>query len=174
MMGQMFRKLLVYLDGSEDSMSAAMASIVLARQLNASLTAIYVVNTKALQDLVKAHIFLDIEQQEYQRDIEGDAQRHLNHVKKLGKKKGLDVTCIRGEGEVTKEVKACIADNEIDILILGGLSEIHSRRDELLSDTDRMMRSATLPVFVVKDNDDVWDMYESLEDAGGEEMYESR
>ncbi len=173
-MEQMFKRLLVYLDGSEDSMSAAMASIVLARQLGASLSAVYVVNTKALQDLVKAHIFLDIEQQEYQRDIEGDAERHLNHVKKLGKKKGIDVTCFRREGEVTREVRDCISENRIDILVLGGLSEIHSRRDELLSDTDRMMRSASLPVFVVKDNDDVWDMYESLEDARGEEMYESR
>ncbi len=173
-MVQMFKRLLVYLDGSEDSMSAAMASIVLAKQLDASLSAIYVVNTKALQDLVKAHIFLDIEQQEYQRDIEGDAERHLNHVKKLGAKKGIDVTCIRSEGEVTKKVKECIAENRIDILILGGLSEIHSRRDELLSETDRMMRSAVIPVFVVKDNDDVWDMYESLDDIEEEAMYEFR
>ncbi len=173
-MEQMFKRLLVYLDGTEDSMSAAMASIVLARQLGASLTAVYVVNTKALLDLVKAHIFLDAEQQEYQRDIEGDAERHLNHVRKLGLKKGLDITCIKREGEVTKEVRACIGEYDIDILVIGGLSEIHSRRDELLSDTDRMMRSASLPVFVVKDNDDVWDMYESLEDVDGEEMYESR
>lgn len=173
-MEQMFKRLLVYLDGSEDSMSAAMASIVLAKQLGASLTAVYVVNTKALLDLVKAHIFLDAEQQEYQRDIEGDAQRHLNHVQKLGRKKGVDITCLKREGEVTKEVRACISEHNIDILVLGGLSEIHSRRDELLSDTDRMMRSASLPVFVVKDNDDVWDMYESLEDIDGEEMYESR
>ncbi len=91
----MFTKLLVYLDGSEDSVSAAMAAIVLATQLHAQLVAMYVVNTKALQDLVKMRIFLDSEQIEYQRDIEGDAVRYLQHVKKLGNQKGVDVETIQ-------------------------------------------------------------------------------
>ena len=161
----MFTKLLVYLDGSEDSVSAAMAAIVLATQLNAHLTAMYVVNTKALQDLVKMRIFLDSEQIEYQKDIEGDAVRYLQHVKKLGKQKGVEVETIQLSGSVSQSVKQYIATHDIDMLVLPGLSEIHSRRDELLSETDRMMRGATLPVFVVRDNDDIWDMYESLPDA---------
>ncbi|NCB03116.1 MAG: universal stress protein [Spirochaetia bacterium] len=161
----MFTKLLVYLDGSEDSVSAAMAAIVLATQLKAHLVAMYVVNTKALQDLVKMRIFLDSEQLEYQKDIEGDAVRYLQHVKKLGKQKGVAVETIQTSGAVSQQVKQYIASHDIDMLVLGGLSEIHSRRDELLSETDRMMRSATIPVFVVRDSDDIWDMYESLPDA---------
>jgi nucleotide-binding universal stress UspA family protein len=168
----MFTKLLVYLDGSEDSVSAAMAAIVLATQLHAQLVAMYVVNTKALQDLVKMRIFLDSEQIEYQRDIEGDAVRYLQHVKKLGNQKGVDVETIQKSGAVSQEVKQYIAKNQVDMLVLGGLSEIHSRRDELLSETDRMMRSATIPVFVVRDSDDIWDMYESLPDADVEAPYD--
>ena len=168
----MFTKLLVYLDGSEDSVSAAMAAIVLATQLKAQLVAMYVVNTKALQDLVKMRIFLDSEQTEYQKDIEGDAVRYLQHVKKLGKQKGLHVETIQKSGSVSQEVKQYIAKNEVDMLILGGLSEIHSRRDELLSETDRMMRSATIPVFVVRDSDDIWDMYESLPESDVEAPYD--
>ncbi len=168
----MFTKLLVYLDGSEDSVSAAMAAIVLATQLQAQLVAMYVVNTKALQDLVKMRIFLDSEQLEYQRDIEGDAHRYLEHVKKLGKKKGVVVETVKKSGSVSQEVKQYIAHHEVDMLVLGGLSEIHSRRDELLSETDRMMRSATIPVFVVRDSDDIWDMYESLPDLEVEAPYD--
>ena len=168
----MFTKLLVYLDGSEDSVSAAMAAIVMATQLKSQLVAMYVVNTKALQDLVKMRIFVDSEQFEYQKDIEGDAIRYLQHVKKLGKQKGLDVETIQKSGSVSQEVKQYIANNDVDVLVLGGLSEIHSRRDELLSETDRMMRSATIPVFVVRDSDDIWDMYESLPDADVEAPYD--
>ncbi len=168
----MFTKLLVYLDGSEDSVSAAMAAIVMATQLKSQLVAMYVVNTKALQDLVKMRIFVDSEQLEYQKDIEGDAIRYLQHVKKLGKQKGLDVETIQKSGSVSQEVKQYIANNDVDVLVLGGLSEIHSRRDELLSETDRMMRSATIPVFVVRDSDDIWDMYESLPDADVEAPYD--
>jgi len=167
-----FTRLLVYLDGSEDSVSAAMAAIVLSKQLQSHLTAIYVVNTKALQDLVKARIFLDVEQQEYQRDIEGDAKRYLNHVKKLGKQKGVDVECVKTEGSVHQVVRDYINSNSIDMLVIGGLSGIHSRRDELLSETDRMMRNATIPVFVVRDNDDIWDMYEELPTVEREDDYD--
>ncbi len=60
-MTEPFKHMLVYLDGSEDSVTAAMAAIALAKRLDASLTAMYVVNTRALQDLVKARIFLDME-----------------------------------------------------------------------------------------------------------------
>lgn len=168
-----FTKLLVYLDGSEDSVSAAMAAIVLSKQLKSHLTAIYVVNTKALQDLVKARIFLDSEQLEYQRDIEGDAKRYLNHVKKLGKQKGVEVECVKTEGSVHQVVRDYIAKNSIDMLVIGGLSGIHSRRDELLSETDRMMRNATIPVFVVRDNDDIWDMFESLPNVDREDRYDN-
>jgi nucleotide-binding universal stress UspA family protein len=124
----------------------------------------YVVNTRALQDLVKARIFLDIEEQEYRRDIEGDAQRYLNHVERMGKQKGVPVVPIKKSGTVHTEVRSYLQDNHIDLLVLGGISDIHSRRDELLSETDRMMRTAPCPVLVVKDNDTVWDMFESLPD----------
>ena len=163
-MTEPFKHMLVYLDGSEDSVTAAMAAIALAKRLDASLTAMYVVNTRALQDLVKARIFLDIEEQEYRRDIEGDAQRYLNHVERLGKQKGVPVIPIKKAGTVHTEVRSYLQENHIDLLVLGGISEIHSRRDELLSETDRMMRTAPCPVLVVRDNDTVWDMFESLPD----------
>lgn len=163
-MTEPFKHMLVYLDGSEDSVTAAMAAIALAKRLDASLTAMYVVNTRALQDLVKARIFLDIEEQEYRRDIEGDAQRYLHHVERLGRQKGVPVIPVQTAGTVHTEVRSYLQEHHIDLLVLGGISEIHSRRDELLSETDRMMRTAPCPVLVVRDNDTVWDMFESLPD----------
>jgi nucleotide-binding universal stress UspA family protein len=163
-MTEPFKHMLVYLDGSEDSVTAAMAAIALAKRLDASLTAMYVVNTRALQDLVKARIFLDIEEQEYRRDIEGDAQRYLHHVERLGRQKGVPVIPVQTSGTVHTEVRSYLQEHHIDLLVLGGISEIHSRRDELLSETDRMMRTAPCPVLVVRDNDTVWDMFESLPD----------
>jgi nucleotide-binding universal stress UspA family protein len=164
-MSDAFKNLLVYLDGSEESVTAAMAAIVLAKQLDATVTAMYVVNTRALQDLVKARIFLDIEEQEYRRDIEGDAQRYLNHVQRLGEQKAVPVIPVKASGTVHTEVRSYVQKNHVDILVLGGISEIHSRRDELLSETDRMMRTASCPVLVVRDSDSVWDMFEAVPDA---------
>lgn len=164
-MTEPFKQILVYLDGSEDSVTAAMAAIILGRRLEATITAMYVVNTRALQDLVKARIFLDVEEQEYRRDIESDATRYLDHVQRLGAQKGVPVLPVKASGTVHTEVKRYLQEHHIDMLVLGGISGIHSRRDELLSETDRMMRTSPCPVLVVRDGDDVWDMFEALPDA---------
>ncbi len=160
-----FKNILVYVDGTESSISAAMAAIVLAKRLGASLTAIYVVNTKALQELVNARIFLEFEKVEYSRDIEEDASRYLNHVKELGNQKGVEIKTIKSSGSVHAEVTKYLLENRVDLLVLGGISQIHSRRDEFLSETDRVMRTAQCPVLVVRDNDNIWDMFESIVDA---------
>jgi nucleotide-binding universal stress UspA family protein len=160
-----FKNILVYVDGTESSISAAMAAIVLAKRLGASLTAIYVVNTKALQELVNARIFLEFEKVEYSRDIEEDASRYLNHVKELGIQKGVEIKTIKSSGSVHAEVTKYLLENRVDLLVLGGISQIHSRRDEFLSETDRVMRTAQCPVLVVRDNDNIWDMFESIVDA---------
>ena len=58
------KKILVYVDGSEQSITAAQYSICLAKYLKAELYALYVVNTRALNDLVSARIFLKSEHEE--------------------------------------------------------------------------------------------------------------
>ncbi|MDY5908723.1 MAG: universal stress protein, partial [Bullifex sp.] len=58
-----YSRILVYLDGSEGSMSAAMYAVLLARASGASLHAVYVVNTKAISDLVNARVFISSEKQ---------------------------------------------------------------------------------------------------------------
>ena len=64
-----FLDTLVYLDGTEGSISALMYSIMLAKSTDTRLHVLYVVNTKALGDLVKSHIFVDQEKSEYLMDL---------------------------------------------------------------------------------------------------------
>ena len=155
-----FKNILVYLDGSESSMSAAMYAVLLAKSTNSHLHAIYVVNTKALNDLVKAHIFISQEKNEYLQDIGKDAKRHINHAIKLAASKGVELITEIKEGYPAMEVMNYIKENKIDLLALGALNEIRSRRDELTSEVDRMMRTAPCPVIVTKDDDSIWDLFE--------------
>jgi nucleotide-binding universal stress UspA family protein len=157
-----FEKILVYLDGSEESILAAMYAIVLAKITGASLTAMYVVNTRALQDLVKARIFLKAEEQEYHQDLDADADRYLKHVEKMANQKDLPVKLVKVSGTVHKVIKDYIKDQDIDILVLGGISQIRSRRDEFLNETERAMRGAPCQVLIVNDEERVWDIFDSL------------
>lgn len=156
------RRILLYMDGSEGSITAAQYAICLSRHYRAELTALYVVNTRALGDLLKARIFVKAEQEEYLRDLEEDSQRYLNHVRSLARKKGLVVQTASASGTVHQEIKNCVLANKIDLLVMGELSSVRSRRDELYDEADRALRTVPCSVLVVKDEERVAALYDAL------------
>ncbi len=156
------KKILVYIDGTEQSITAAQYAICLASFYQADLTALYVINTRAMEDLLKARIFLKDEQEEYEHDMEADAERYLNYVNELAVKKGISLVPKSSRGSVHKEVTDLVKEEDIDLLVIGELSRIRSRRDEFYDEAERAMRTVPCSVLVVKDEDKVWNMYESL------------
>ena len=156
------RKIMVYVDGTEQSVTAAQYAICLASFYNADLTALYVINTRAMEDLLRARIFLKEEQVEYEHDMESDAERYLNYVNELAIKKGVSLVARSSRGSVHKEIINVIKEDDIDLLVIGELSRIRSRRDEFYDEAERAMRTAPCSVLIVKDEDKVWEMYESL------------
>ena len=161
-MSKPIRRIMVYVDGTEQSVTAAQYAICLASFSGAELVAYYVVNTRAMEDLLRARIFLKDEQAEYQQDMEADAERYLNHIGELAAQKGVSVTKKRSKGSVHKEIVSAVNDEEVDLLIIGELSRIRSRRDEFYDEAERAMRTAPCSVLIVKDEDKVWELYESL------------
>jgi len=155
-------RMMVYLDGSEESLAAAAYAVALAKQSGATLYALYVVNTRALNDLVTARIFLASEQDEYQHDLEADAERYLNYAVKLGSDRGITVDPLRSEGTVNQEIKSKVDQLEIDLLIIGERARIRRRRDEFFDETEGAMRSVGCSVLIVKDEERVWDLYDAL------------
>jgi len=156
------KKIMVYIDGTEQSVTAAQYAICLASFSGAELIAYYVINTRAVEDLLKARIFLKDEQVEYEHDMEADAERYLNYINELAMKKGVSVIKKRSRGSVHKEIVDSIETDEVDLLVIGELSRIRSRRDEFFDETERAMRAVPCSVLIVKDEDRVWEMYESL------------
>ena len=161
-MSKPIKKIMVYVDGTEQSVTAAQYAICLASFSGAELVAYYVVNTRAMEDLLRARIFLKDEQVEYEHDMESDADRYLNHVNELAVQKGVSITKKRSKGSVHKEIVGAVKDEEIDLLIIGELSRIRSRRDEFYDEAERAMRNVPCSVLIVKDDDRVWEMYQSL------------
>ena len=161
-MSNPIRRIMVYIDGTEQSITAAQYAICLASFSNAQLIAHYVVNTRAMEDLLRARIFLKDEQVEYEHDMEADAERYLNYVNELAMKKGVSIVKKCCRGSVNKEIVKAVNEDEVDLLVIGELSRIRSRRDEFYDEAERAMRAVTCSVLIVKDEDRVWEMYESL------------
>ncbi len=157
------RNIMVFVDGTEESITAAEYAIVMAKTLKAELRALYVVNTRALNELVKTRIFLESEHEEYQRDLEQDAARYLNHVKELAHRKGVPVLTEEVSGTVHVEIKNKVMEHRIDLLVIGEISQIRSRRDEMYNETERAMRSVPCCVLMAKDDEKIHELYEGLE-----------
>ena len=120
------------------------------------------INTKALDDLLKARIFLKEEQMEYERDLEEDAQRYLRHVQELAGGKGMIVETRSAMGNPAQEIVKLVRDEHYDLVVIGELSRIRSRRDEFFDETERAMRAVPCSVLIVKNEDRVWELFESL------------
>ena len=160
-MAGLIENILVYIDGTEESVAAAQYAILLAGLTDAHLEALYVVNTRALNDLVKSRIFLKEEQADYQRDLELDADKYLQHVQNLASARGVAVDTYKESGSVHQEINRIIREHDIDLLVLGRISTIRSRRDEMYDEAERAMRSVNCSVLIVKDEDRIWDLFES-------------
>ena len=116
---------------------------------------------RALADF-NSRLTLLHEQVEYEHDMESDTDRYLNHKNELAVQKGVSISKKRSKGSVHKEIVSAVKDEEIDLLIIGELSRIRSRRDEFYDEAERAMRNVPCSVLIAKDEDRVWEMYQSL------------
>ena len=81
------KKILLYVDGSEECIAAAQYGIALAKRTGAELNAVYIVNVSMLQELTKARIFVKIEEMDYEQDLEQDGKRYLNYISEMARAK---------------------------------------------------------------------------------------
>jgi nucleotide-binding universal stress UspA family protein len=65
-------------------------------------------------------------------------------------------------GNVHQEIVNRVREDHIDLLVIGELSHIRSRRDEFYDEAERAMRAVPCSVFIVKDEERVWELYNSM------------
>ncbi len=153
---------LVYIDGSDTCITAAQYGIYLAKTLAMPLSAVYVVDTKVLADLVKARIFVKTEAADYEYDIRQDGKRYLSYVAQLARAKGLDCDTEILTGEVNLEVVKKAEELDAAILVLNELERHRSRRDSHLDEKERILRRVGCTVVIAKDEENAERLYEGL------------
>ena len=158
-----FKKILLYVDGSEECIAAAQHAIVLAKSGGVELFALYVVNMSLLKELTKAKIFVKIEEMDYEQDLEQDGKRYLNYISELARAKGVDIKTELIKGVVNKEVVKKIDEWGADLLVLGELDPVLSRTDTFHDEAELIFRKASCAVLVVKDTARVEKLYNALE-----------
>ena len=154
--------IMLYIDGSESSITAAQLAIAMAKEYGSTLRVMYVVNENLLAELLKAKIFVQMEKMDYERDLEEDGKRYLNYIVKLADRKGLQIETVLGKGVVHEEVAREVDDCSADLLIQGELGEVLSLRDSFYEEGERILRKVKCPVMVVRGRDRIERLFDDL------------
>ncbi|MGE5308986.1 MAG: universal stress protein [Deltaproteobacteria bacterium] len=142
-----------------NSLIPAKYAIVVARQLKARLTAVHVVNQKVLQDLLRSKVFVEVEAEQYERDLEQQGKLFMERLTKMAKEKGVPLETVIVRGEISTEVASIAREKKADILIMGELKQVFSTTDIFYDEGERLFRRASCPVLVVKNPERVEALY---------------
>jgi len=154
--------ILLFVESSEKSMVAARYAIWLAKSTGARLIAIYVVDTKILEQLLRARIFVRMEEMDYERDLEEDGRRYLNHARDLTEAKGVAFKEVLEKGEVHSIVVQKAGELQADLLVMGERETSGSRVEARYDEGERILIEAPCPVLVVKGEERVRALYDTI------------
>lgn len=156
------KTIVVALAGAPGSLITAKYAIYLAKILQVKLFAIYVINEKVLNELLKSRIFVEVEAREYDRDLEQQGRVFLERVRKLAESKGVECEGILLRGVVSDEVVNKTRELGADILLMGELKELKSRTEVFYEEGERIFHRAPCPVLVVKNPVAVENLYKEI------------
>lgn len=159
MIKPLFQKIVVAVNGSEQSIHAAMYGILMAKQYKCDLLAVYVVDTSTLKQLTMSRIFLEEESRNYERRLEDDGQRYLSYLTRIAKEKDVKISTELKKGAIWSEIIKSADDFSSDLILLGGKkhdarsAQDSIRHDKVSSTNAEIIGSATCNVLVVREPD---------------------
>lgn len=154
MIKPLFSKLIVAVNGSQNSIHAAMYAILMAKQYHSRIKFIYVVDTAAIKTLTLSKFLLKDEGESIKSGLLVDGEKNLAYVEKLAKDKGIRVETEIRQGVVWSEIIASADDYKADAIVIGGRNSTNMKsliRNEAGSDTSAIIGSAHCSVIVAKE-----------------------
>jgi nucleotide-binding universal stress UspA family protein len=152
-MKSIIQNILVAISGSDASINAAKYALVLARQFKCSLTAVYVIDTATLRQLVITNIFLEDESEDYEKSLMDNGHRYLNYIQELAAQKGVKIETALRKGAVFTEILREAEQKSCDLIILGGWEKDRKDRDIISESHKEILMNAKCSVLVAKERD---------------------
>lgn len=150
-----FKTIMVAVAGGPASVITAKYAVYLAKVLQAKLIAVNVVNKRILQELLRSRVVVDIEAHVYERDLEEQGKSFLERMKKFAESKGVDFQGLVRIGIVNEEIVKEAKELQTDLLVIGQLKEIVSRKEIYYDEGERILRDVHCPVVIIKNTEEV-------------------
>jgi nucleotide-binding universal stress UspA family protein len=139
----MYERILVPTDGSPAAEAAVEQAVSLAKQYDATIHALYVVDTSAYSTLeAGAEVIINA--------LEEEGEQAVEDIAEAGSEAGVEVETTVTAGTAYRSILEYVDNHDIDLIIMG----THGRRglDRYLlgSVTERVVRTADVPVLTVR------------------------
>ena len=153
------RKLLVAINGSDESIHAAMYAVMLARTYKAEIKFLYVIDSATIKYLGMNQMLAKDEQVDYKVDLAYEGQNYLEYVQSLAAGKGVVSQTELRDGTVITEILDVAKKFEADLIIIG--SQKRKKEDRFVkrnvhsTHESDIIENSRIPILVVKPNDEI-------------------
>jgi len=147
---ELFRNIMLVMDGGEGCMEAARVAVELARESRSKLHVAATVDTETLTRLLQRHILVEDERISFQRELEHDAERYLKHVEQLAKSAGVETVPCLLRGSIHQTVLHEAESRKVELIVLGGWMHSMLKREIIPRERQMILDGAHCNVLVVK------------------------
>ena len=146
----MYKRILLLVDSAESSGVAAEHAIAIALQCNAELTALAIVDTATLKELLTYRIMVAQEMAEYEHELEQSGRRQLDQVEEQARKAGVKAQSAHKKGAIHSVVVAHQEAIKADLLVISTFKATQITRDLLAKEKQFIIDEVKCDVMIVK------------------------
>jgi nucleotide-binding universal stress UspA family protein len=143
----LFNHILVPSDGSQSSLAAGRLAISLAKQHQAHVTFVYVVDNKIAEEL---SVSLHKPIKQTQEDLANSARQYLTYLSRLAISANVTTDQITRYGMPYIEIEKLAREKKVDLIVIGQISHRGPRHMLIGSVAQRVIENAPCPVLIVK------------------------
>ncbi len=138
----LYMNILVPLDGSDYSKKALLQACDMAKNYQANLILVYVVDKSPSLNL--------LDRNEYLKMLRRFGEKVLIHGKETAKDKGIDTTTVMKEGNITNEIVKLAKNKKCNLIIVGSKGLGATARFFLGSISNKLANNSPCSVLIVK------------------------
>ncbi|NMG82727.1 MAG: universal stress protein [Methanosarcinales archaeon] len=150
MVSEIYNKIVVATDGSEEAEKAIKCAVELARLAEAKLYALYVVDRAAFLTTPLVTMPIDVAWGELEEHFRHEGAEATKKITEAGAAVGVKVEENMLEGHPAEEIIKFSEELPADLIVMGSLGKSGFSRFLLGSVADKVTRNAKLPVMVVR------------------------
>jgi nucleotide-binding universal stress UspA family protein len=144
--GNLFKKILVATDGSENAVKAASYGVNIAKATGADVYALYVIST---EHAVATRTVMGWSEA-FEEQLANKGEAAIDHVEKLGEEAGVKVEPVFLKGIPAEKILEYAEESNIDLIVMGTHGLTGVKRFLIGSVAENVVRHSKVPVMIIR------------------------